>query len=153
VTRGTEKYQFKHLSLMEFLSAFHICINKQCIPILKEVLDRGHNDIVVYTCELIAGFPCKGIVHNLLANAGKQEEIQVSLANIVTLIDECNNFDKKTKFHWSLDILMCFVSSKSPDKRSILECLRKVKCESQFKLALADSNKMHEIINHFKKKL
>ena len=150
VTGDIEKYQFKHLSLMEFLSAFHICINEQCLRILKESLDRGHIDIVVYTCELIAAFPCKRIVRELLVSAGKQEAIDVSLAEILTLIDKCNTFDKKTKFQRSLDILMCFVTSQNPGKRSILECLRMLKCESQFKSAFTDSNKMLAITNHLK---
>jgi len=150
VTGATDKYQFKHLSLMEFLSAFHICIDEQCIQLLKDSLDRSHIDIVVYTCELIAAFPCKRIVQELLVNVGKQEAIDVSLADILTLIDKCNKFDKKTKFQRSLDIMMCFVTSQNTDKSSILQCLTEFKCESQFKSALADSNKMHEITNHLR---
>ena len=58
----TEKYQFKHLSLMEFLSALYICKQdmENLMEIIKDNLEKGFIDVVSFVCRLLSGFSYEG---------------------------------------------------------------------------------------------
>ena len=60
-----EKCMFKHLSLMEFLSAIHVCTVKDPDDVIKRLLDNKSYEIVRYACGLYGGVFQDGIVKEL----------------------------------------------------------------------------------------
>ena len=141
------KYQFKHLSVVEFLSAFYICSSKNRIELLSRLLSKGHIDTVVYTCQLIARFAERGIIKDMLGYSAKVQTIDERLADILQLVHSCN-LDEKTKFQRSLDIIVSFLSIDVTKEESISPSLKKLCCGPLFKSTKTDSNNLYEIADH-----
>ena len=124
----TEKYQFKHLSLMEFLSALYICKKdmKNLLEIIKDNLEKGFIEVVSFVCRLLSGFSNEGIIKEMLKNVVglKQEvnEIQV-LDDVIELLHECG-LDHDTKLSRSFEIITFFLNKNFNDKEFIKSIIR-----------------------------
>ena len=125
----TEKYQFKHLSLMEFLSALYICKKgrKNLMEFIKDTLKKGFIEVVSFVCRLLSGFSYGGIVKEMLKNVvGLKEEVNEKqlLDDVIELLNECG-LDWMTKLRRSFEIITFFVNKNFNDKEFIKSLLSK----------------------------
>ena len=119
----TEKYQFKHLSLMEFLSALYI--SKQdmttLLEIVKDNLEKGFIEVVSFVCRLLSGFSYEGIIKEMLKNVvGLKQQVNEKqlLDDVLDLLNECG-FDDDTKLSRSFEIITFFLNKNFNDKEFI----------------------------------
>ena len=125
----TEKYQFKHLSLMEFLSALYICKKdmKNLLEIIKDNLGKGYIEVVSFVCRLLSGFSYEGIIKEMLKNVvGLKQEVNEKqlLDNVLELLNECG-LDMQTKLTRSFEIITFFLNKNFNDKEFIKSIIRK----------------------------
>ena len=125
----TDKYQFKHLSLMEFLSALYICNKdmKNLLEIIKDNLEKGFIEVVSFVCRLLSGFSYEGIIKELLKNVvGLKQEVNEKqlLHNVIELLNECG-LDDNTKLKRSFEIITFFLNKNFNDKEFIKSIIRK----------------------------
>ena len=125
----TEKYQFKHLSLMEFLSALYICKKdmKNLLEIIKDNLEKGFIEVVSFVCRLLSGFSYEGIIKELLKNVvGLEQEVNEKqlLDDVIELLNECGLYDD-TKLERSFEIITFFLNKNFNDKEFIKSIIRK----------------------------
>ena len=69
-----ERKQFKHLTLMEFLSAINVCTAKRLKRIIKDILKKRSYQVLFFYCQLMSGLMYDGIIKNLFTNALKLKE-------------------------------------------------------------------------------
>ena len=125
----TDKYQFKHLSLMEFLSALYICKKgmKKLLEIIKDNLEKGFIEVVSFVCRLLSGFSYEGIIKELLKNVvGLKQGVNEKqlLGDVIELLNECG-LDWKTKLSRSFEIITFFLNKNFNDKEFIKSIIRK----------------------------
>ena len=125
----TEEYQFKHLSLMEFLSALYICKKdmKNLLEIIKDNLKKEFIEVVSFVCRLLSGFSYEGIIKEMLKNVvGLKQEVNEKqlLDDVIELLNECG-LDDDTKLSRSLEIITWFFNKNFNDKEFIKSTLRK----------------------------
>ena len=125
----TDKYQFKHLSLMEFLSALYICKKdmKNLLEIIKDNLEKGFIEVVSFVCRLLSGFSYEGIIKELLKNVvGLKQEVNEKqlLDDVIELLNECG-LDDDTKLSRSFEIITFFLNKNFNDKEFIKSIIRK----------------------------
>ena len=125
----TDKYQFKHLSLMEFLSALYICKKdmKNLLEIIKDNLEKGFIEVVSFACRLLSRFSYEGIIKELLKNVvGLEQEVNEKklLHDVIQLLNECG-LDQKTKLRRSFEIITFFLNKNFNDKEFIKSIIRK----------------------------
>ena len=125
----TEKYQFKHLSLMEFLSALYICKKdmKNLLTIIKYNLEKGFIEVVSFVCRLLSGFSYEGIIKELLKNVvGLKQEVNEKqlLHDVIELLNDCGLGDD-TKLRRSFEIITFFLNKNFNDKEFIKSIIRK----------------------------
>ena len=124
-----EKYQFKHLSLMEFLSALYICNKdmKNLLDIMKENLKKGFIEVVSFVCRLLSGFSYEGIIKEMLQNAiGLKQEVNEKqlLDDVIALLNECS-LDSRTKLQRSFEIITFFLHKNFNDADFTKSIIRK----------------------------
>ena len=129
----TEKYQFKHLSLMEFLSALYICKKdmKNLLEIIKDNLEKGFIEVVSFVCRLLSGFSYEGIIKEMLKTVvGLKQEVNEKqlLDDVIELLNECG-LDMWTKLSRSFEIITFFLNKNFNDKEFIESIIRK--CHSK----------------------
>ena len=123
----TEKYQFKHLSLMEFLSALYICKKgrRHLMEIIKDNLKKGFIEVVSFVCRLLSGFSYEGIIKEMLKTVVelKQElnEKQL-LGDVIELLNECE-LNRGTKLRRSFEIITFFLNKNFNDKEFVKSLL------------------------------
>ena len=145
-----ERYQFKHLSLMEFLAALHICWNiKDYKKIFKKNLEQGFIEVVSFVCRLNAGFSSEGIIKTILQNVTEFEPIdaKVFLKNVFKIITE-SEVDERTKFKSSIQIVAYFLSTDFKGKDFLISLLQKLNYRGFSDVI--DSNNMMHICNYLK---
>ena len=125
----TEKYQFKHLSLMEFLSALYICKKdmKNLLKIIKDNLKKGFIEVVLFVCRLLSGFSYEGIIKEMLKNVvGLKQEVNEKqlLHNVIELLHECG-FGSHYTSSRSFEIITFFLNKNFNDKEFIKSIIRK----------------------------
>ena len=129
----TDKYQFKHLSLMEFLSALYICKKdmKNLLEIIKDNLEKGFIEVVSFVCRLLSGFSYEGIIKELLKNVvGLKQEVNEKqlLDDVIELLNECE-LDDDTTLSRSFEIITFFLNKNFNDKEFIKSIIRKCDCD------------------------
>ena len=112
------RFQFKHLSLMEFLAALFICNSKNPFKVIKENLEKGFIEVVSFACRLIAGFSSEGIIQEFL-NGATLPEIKPFLKKIIKLLNR-SELDVGTKFKRSITFMSYFLSNNFKDKKVII---------------------------------
>ena len=125
----TDKYQFKHLSLMEFLSALYICKKdmKNLLEIIKDNLKKGFIEVVSFVCRLLSGFSYEGIIKELLKNVvGLKQKVNEKklLDDVIELLNKCG-LDDYTKLSRSFEIITFFLNKNFNDKEFIKSIIRK----------------------------
>ena len=125
----TDKYQFKHLSLMEFLSALYICKKdmKNLLEIIKDNLKKGFIEVVSFVCRLLSGFSYEGIIKELLKNVvGLKQEVNEKqlLDDVIELLNECG-LNMRTKLSRSFEIISFFLNKNFNDKEFIKSIISK----------------------------
>ena len=125
----TDKYQFKHLSLMEFLSALYICRKdmKNLLEIIKDNLKKGFIEVVSFVCHLLSGFSYKGIIKEMLKNVvGLKQEVNEKqlLHDVIELLNKCGLYND-TKLSRSFEIITFFLNRYFNDKKFIKSIIRK----------------------------
>ena len=126
-----DKLQFKHLTLMEFLSAFHICSDKSPLENIKTNLKNGFLEVVVFACQLISGVNSKGIIQEMVReNVENLLQINGSVfcQEIVKALTECE-FDEETKVLVSIDIIALFLNEHSWNKSVLLSTVQVLSTE------------------------
>ena len=115
-----EKLMFKHLSIMEFLSAIHVCTVKDPDDVIKRLLDTESYEIVRYACGLYGGVFQDGIVKELYecvmddkATAGsgdenKKEERAESFLKLALKVLSKSMPIADSKFWKSIDFIVQF---------------------------------------------
>ena len=158
-----KKLQFKHLTLMEFLSAFHIISSQSPLEIIFDNLRSGFLEVVLFACQLISGFNSRGIIQEMVnVNAAKLQQININIFchDVIKALNGCK-FDEKTKFVNSLDIINSCLNDDVDDKSIFLSTVQMLNTESVqteydgsnklFKgivLHFDKSNKLHTIYKH-----
>ena len=125
----TDKYQFKHLSLMEFLSALYICKKdmKNLLEIIKDNLEKGFIEVVSFVCRLLSGFSYGGIITEMLKNVvGMKQAVDEKqlLGNVIELLNE-SGLDGWTKLSRSFELIAFFLNKDFNDKVFIMSIIRK----------------------------
>ena len=115
-----EKLMFKHLSLMEFLSAIHVCTVKDPNGVIQRLLDNQSYEIVRYACGLYGGVFQDGIGNELYecvmedkatADSGdenKKEERAESFLKLALKVLSESMANADSKFLKSIDFIVQF---------------------------------------------
>ena len=120
--------QFKHLTLMEFLSALYVCTTENPTKIIKLMLENGLYQALFFMCQLISGIMYDGIIKEMLANAGKLEKTACDqfLSITLNLAHECIN-DVNSSFEFSIDTIMSLLNNNAITKEFVLSVVSKLK--------------------------
>ena len=158
-----EKLQFKHLTLMEFLSAFHISSCQNPLEIISDNLKNGYLEVVIFACQLISGYHSRRIIQDMVkVNATKLQQININsfCQDVIKTMNGCK-FDERTKFLNSLDIIVSCLSDDVADKSIFLSTVQMLNTENvqtkyassgeQYKgiqLFVEQSKKLYSIYKH-----
>ena len=129
-----EKYQFKHLSLMEFLAALHICSNfEDWTSALRVYLENGFIEVSSFFCSLIAGLSSSNIITELLDKVSNLRAFDKApfLVEFIELLN-ASNIDEDTKFKRSIDFISYFSTKDFKHKDVILSIISKLHHNTQF---------------------
>ena len=143
-----EKFQFKHLSIMEFLSAIHISSSENPLEMISDNLKNGFLEVVIFVCQLISGWSSKRIISEMVkVNAGKLKQININsfCHDVVKALYGCK-FDEETKFLNSLDIIDSCLNDDAADKAIFLSTVQMLSTESVHK-NFPDSNETYKGID------
>ena len=123
-----ERKQFKHLTLMEFLSAIYACTAKEHDEIIKDILQRKSYQVLFFYCELMSGLMYDGIIKILFTNALKLEESDAKsfFCNILKLVRECVSDRWDWSFRLSVDVIMCLMNADVISKQFILSIVNQL---------------------------
>jgi len=123
-----QRKQFKHLSLMEFLSAIYVCTAKEHDEIIKDILKKRSYQVLFFYCELMSGLMYKGIIKNLFTNALNLEESDAKsfFCNILKLVRECVGDKYGESFELSIDVIMCLINNDVVSKQFILSIVNQL---------------------------
>jgi len=122
-----QRKQFKHLTLMEFLSAIYVCTTKEHDKIIKDILSKRSYQVLFFYCQLMSGLLYDGIIKNLFTNALKLEESDAKsfFCNILKLVRECDG-DNDQSFKLSIDVIMCLMIKGVISKQFILSIVNQL---------------------------
>ena len=70
------KQQFKHLTLMEFLSAVYVCTIENPTEIIEDILEKRLYQVLLFNCQLIAGLMYYGIIKEMFKNAANLKDVK-----------------------------------------------------------------------------
>ena len=124
----TVRMQFKHLTLMEFLSAIYACTTKNRTEIIKVILERRSDQVLFFYCQLMSGLMYDGIIKHLFTNAVKLEESDAKrfFCNILTSVRECVPGKNNESFELSIDVIMCLMNKDDISKQFILSIVNQL---------------------------
>ena len=124
------KKQFKHLTLMEFLSAVYVCTIENPTEIIKDILEKKLDQVLLFNCQLIAGLMYDGIIKEMFKNAANLQEVNCEnfFHLVLTLVRECVADDKEynESFKLSIDVIMCLMNKDVINKQFILSIVNQV---------------------------
>ena len=124
----TVRMQFKHLTLMEFLSAIYVCTIQNRTEIIKDILVKTSDQVLLFYCQLMSGSMYDGIIKHLFTNAVKLEESDAMrfFCNILTSVRECVHDRNDESFKLSIDVIMCLMNKDVISKQFILSIVNKL---------------------------
>ena len=125
-----KRFQFKHLTLMEFLSAVHICRMRDRMEIIKSSLKNEFYQVVIFSCELIGGCKYDGIIRDMFVNDMELKGINVQqfLPSVLKLVS-LQRQQYSQLFQLSIDIIMCFINKDVTSKKFIISTVKTLRCE------------------------
>ena len=113
-----EKLMFKHLTLMEFLSAIHVCTVKYPYDVIKRLVSNKSYEIVRYACGLYGGVFQDGIFKELYecvmddkatAGSGDENKKEGRAESFLKLaLKELSKSKSKLRFFKSIDFIVQF---------------------------------------------
>ena len=120
--------QFKHLTLMEFLSAVYVCTIENPTEIIKHILKNKLYQVLLFNCQLISGLKYNGIIKEMFTNAAKLKETNCNhfFENVLQLVRECVEDGNDESFKLSIDVIMCLMNKDVIDKQFILSIISKL---------------------------
>ena len=124
----TVRMQFKHLTLMEFLSAIYACTSHNSTEIIKDILEKRSDQVLFFYCQLMSGLMYGGIIKHLFTNAVKVKESDAKrfFSNILTSVRECVSGDDNESFKLSIDVIMCLMNKDVIRKQFILSIVNQL---------------------------
>ena len=124
----TVRMQFKHLTLMEFLSAIYVCTTPNRTEIIKDILEKRLDQVLLFYCQLMSGLMYDGIIQHLFTNAVKLEESDAKrfFSNILTSVRECVSGRYDESFELSIDVIMCLMTKDVISKQFILSIVNQL---------------------------
>ena len=135
----TKQFQFKHLTLLEFLAAVHICHMENRMEIIGNNVKNEFYQVVFFSCQLIAGCKYDGIIKQMFVNDEELYAINVEqlLSSVLKVVhnkdlrvkDYKQDEQRKQLFHLSLDIIMCFINKDVTNKMFIILTVKTLRCE------------------------
>ena len=131
------KKQFKHLTLMEFLSAVYVCTIENPTEIIKDILEKRLYQVLLFNCQLIAGLMYDGIIKEMFKNAANLKEVKCEnfFHLVFTLVysprfaHDCEydyDFYKET-FELLIDVIMCLMNKDVINKQFILSFVNQLR--------------------------
>ena len=133
------RFQFQHLTLMEILSAVHICGMKSRMVAIEDNMRKGLYQVVLFSCQLIAGLKYDGIIQDVFINDKELQTINVQhfLPNVLDLVFQSISFDEscsreqlqEQSFQLCLDIIMSFTNKDVASKQFITSTIKKLRYE------------------------
>ena len=122
------KKQFKHLTLMEFLSAVYVCTIKNPEEIIKDILEKRLYQVLLFNCQLIAGLMYDGIVKEMFKNVADLKEVNCYnfFCLVLTLMRECVTDESDQSFELSTDVIMCLMNIDVINKQFILSIVNQL---------------------------
>ena len=121
------KKQFKHVTLMEFLSAVYVCTIENPTEIIKDILENRLDKVLLFNCQLIAGVMYDGIIKEMFKNAANLKEVKCEnfFHLVLTLVRECVA-DNGESFDLSIDVIMCIMNKDVINKQFILSIVNQL---------------------------
>ena len=143
-----KRFQFKHLTLMEFLSAVHICRMKNRMETIANNLKRKSYQLVFFICQLIGGCKYDGIIQDMFGNDEELKAINVQqfLHSVLELVRQRRQQHQQL-FQLSIDIIMCFINKDVTNKKFIISTIKPLGCEMNV-LDTGSMRKVSEICEH-----
>ena len=138
------KFEFQHLSVMEFFAALFICNNESPKKIIEENLEKGFIEVVSFACRLIAGVSSDGIIKDILTNSSLPTA-ESFLNDVIKLLNE-SRLDEETKFERSIAFLSFFLNKNFKDKELILSFIKQLRFRGYSFISY--SNNLLSICNH-----
>ena len=122
------KKQFKHLTLMEFLSAVYVCTIENPTEIIKDIVWQRLDQVLLFNCQLIAGLMYDGIIKEMFKNAANLKEINCEnfFHLVLTLVRECVADEDDESFALSIDVIMCLMNKDVINKQFILSIVNQL---------------------------
>ena len=157
----TERYQFKHLTIMEFLSAVHVSCRKDRMEIIEHNLKNEFYQVVIFCCQLIGGYKYDGIIKDMFGNDEELKEINVEqfLPRVLYLVGQCINYELdedeqqqqlnylfqlqqlRYLFQLSIDIIVCFINKDVSNKNFIISTVKTLR----YKMDILDKGSMRKV--------
>ena len=153
ISHHTTKYQFKHLSLLEFFAALYICCidEHECKKHIKDILKQDYIETMIHACEIIANSAYNGMIKTMLYAINERKinvpELMTYIVNAVCDYTE----SREEKFQRALEVLACFLNEGATEKKSILTSIRNLSCGPLYKSVVKDSKNLFKIIKYLKK--
>ena len=139
------KKQFKHLTLMEFLSAVYVCTIENPTEIIKDILEKRLDQVLLFNCQLIAGLMYDGIIKEMFKNAANLKEVNCEnfFHLVLTLVRKCvaDEYEAES-FKLSIDVIMCLMNKDVIKKQFILSIVNQL----NFRDVTYSSNKLIEMM-------
>ena len=137
------KKQFKHLTLMEFLSAVYVCTIENPTEIIKDILRKKLYQVLLFNCQLIAGLMYDGIIKEMFKNASNLKEVKCEnfFHLVLKLVRECVTANDGS-FRLSIDVIMCLMNKDVINKQFILSIVNQL----SFKDVKYGSDKLIEMM-------
>ena len=142
-----KKFEFKHLSIMEFFAALFICNNENPKKVIQENVKKGFIEVVSFACRLIAGVSSDGIIKDILTNSSLPTVESFLIDVIMALNGSITN--EYTKFSRSIAFLSFFLNKNFKYKEVILSFIKQLGFRGVS--AVSDSSNLLSICNHLVK--
>ena len=156
-----KKLMFKHLSIMEFFSAIHVCTVKDPGDVIQRLLDNKSYEIVRYACGLYGGVFQDGIVKELYecvmdekATAGSggeniKEERAESFLKLALDVLSKSKATKKSIFLKSIDFIVQFFPHHFNRPSFLKSVLRQLKSIDFIKISNTDAAEQRLLLRFF----
>ena len=154
----TKKYQFKHLTIMEILSAIHITRRKDRMEIIEHNLKTEFYQVVIFCCQLIGGYKYDGIIKDMFGIDEELKAINVEqfLPRVLELVSQCINHEQEGieqrqqlnyLFQLSIEIIMCFINKDVSNKNFIISTVKTLRYKMN-ELDVVSMRKVSELCGH-----
>ena len=154
----TDRYQFKHLTVMEFLSAVDVSRRKDRMEIIEHNLKTEFYQVVIFSCQLIGGYKYDGIIKDMFGNDEELKAINVEqfLPKVLELVGQCINhelegFEQQQQlsylFQLSIEIIMCFINKDVSNKNFIISTVKTLRYKMNG-LVWGSMRKVSELCGH-----